>query len=201
MDLFSKEKQEFQLPDAHLIYIPNCFTKPESDRYFKLLRKDTEWQEDDITVFGKTYKQPRLTALYSESSQPYSYSSITMYPKPLSKDMKYIKSTVETISENIFNTVLLNLYRHGNDSNGWHGDNEKELGQNPIIASLTFGEERPFHFKHRTLKDQRHKLILKHGSLLIMKGAMQHHWVHQIAKTKTDIGERINLTFRNLKEK
>lgn len=199
MDLFSKEKQEFQLPDAHLIYIPNCFTKSQANHYFDLLKKETDWQEDDITVFGKTYKQPRLTALYSKNSQPYSYSSITMYPKPFSKDILTIKSSVETLTENKFNTVLLNLYRHGNDSNGWHADNEKELGQNPIIASVTFGEERPFHFKHRTLKDQRHKLVLEHGSLLIMKGTMQHHWLHQIAKTKKNIGERINLTFRNLK--
>jgi alkylated DNA repair dioxygenase AlkB len=198
MDLFSKEKQEFQLPDAHLIYIPNCFSKSASNRYFEVLKNDTKWQEDDITVFGKTYKQPRLTALYSATSQPYAYSSITMYPKPFTEEIETIKSTVEKLSKNKFNTVLLNLYRHGNDSNGWHADNEKELGQNPIIASVTFGEERPFHFKHRTLKEQRHKLILEHGSLLIMKGAMQHHWLHQIAKTKKEIGERINLTFRTI---
>lgn len=198
MDLFSKEKQEFHLPDAELVYIPNCFSKTEADYYFKALRAETNWQEDDIKVFGKTYKQPRLTALYSKNTQPYSYSSITMYPSPFTKDILKIKSNVENLAHHNFNTVLLNLYRHGNDSNGWHGDNEKELGQNPVIASVTFGEERPFHFKHRTLKDERHKLILEHGSLLVMKGAMQHHWLHQIAKTKKNIGERINLTFRTL---
>lgn len=198
MELFSKEKQEFNLPDAQLIYYTNCFSKTESDTYFERLRTTTNWQEDDITIFGKTYKQPRLTALYSNTEKSYSYSSMTMYPNIFSKDILDIKSKVESLSNHNFNTVLLNFYRNGNDSNGWHADNEKELGKHPIIASVTFGEERPFHFKHRTLREQRHKLILKHGSLLIMKGQMQEHWLHQIAKTKKDIGERINLTFRNL---
>ena len=198
MDLFNLEKQEFLLPDAHLIYIPNCFSEQEADAYFSKLRNETEWQEDDIKVFGKTYKQPRLTALFGDSNKPYSYSNITMFPKPLTNSLKGIKQKVEHYSEIQFNTVLLNLYRHGNDSNGWHADNEKELGKNPIIASVTFGEERPFHFKHRTLKQESHKLLLEHGSLLIMKGEMQHHWLHQIAKTKKKIEERINLTFRKL---
>lgn len=198
MDLFSKEKQEFNLPNAQLIYYPKCFSKTESDTYFKQLKTTTNWQEDDITVFGKTYKQPRLTALYSNTEKPYSYSSITMYPTIFSQDILDIKSKVEDLSNHNFNTVLLNLYRNGNDSNGWHADNEKELGKHPIIASVTFGEERPFHFKHRTLKEERHKLILEHGSLLIMKGQMQEYWLHQIAKTRKDIGERINLTFRNI---
>lgn len=198
MNLFPEEKQVFQLPNAELIYIPDFFSKDIADNYFKFLKNETDWQEDDITVFGKTYKQPRLTALFGESNQPYSYSNITMHPQPFTKELQTIKSQIEKISEESFNTVLLNLYRNGNDSNGWHADNEKELGQNPVIASVTFGEERPFHFKHRELKDQRHKIILHHGSLLIMKGAMQHHWLHQIAKTKRQIGERINLTFRKL---
>ncbi|ARV10447.1 alpha-ketoglutarate-dependent dioxygenase AlkB [Winogradskyella sp. PC-19] len=198
MDLFSEEKQEFHLPDADLIYVPNCFSKTEADTHFKSLRHNTNWQEDDITIFGKTYKQPRLTALYSENNKPYSYSSITMYPEPYTSEITNIKHKVEELAKSHFNTVLLNLYRHGNDSNGWHADNEKELGKHPVIASVTFGEERPFHFKHRRIKNERHKLTLKHGSLLIMKGAMQEHWLHQIAKTKKEIGERINLTFRTI---
>ncbi|MFD1063402.1 alpha-ketoglutarate-dependent dioxygenase AlkB family protein [Winogradskyella litorisediminis] len=198
MDLFSSEKQEFRLPDAELIYFPNFLINREADMLFKKLKNETEWQEDDITVFGKTYKQPRLTALYGEDNQPYSYSNITMYPKAFTEGLQELKSKIEKISKETFNTVLLNFYRHGNDSNGWHADNEKELGKNPVIASVTLGEERPFHFKHRKLKEEKHKLILGHGSLLIMKGAMQHHWLHQIAKTKKEIGERVNLTFRKL---
>jgi len=198
MGLFLEEKQHFKLPNAELIYIPNCFSKQKSNDYFNTIKTETNWQHDDITVFGKTYKQPRLTALFGDSDLSYSYSNIVMHPEPFSSSLKHIKKEVERISNHNFNTLLINLYRDGNDSNGWHADNEKELGQNPIIASVSFGETRPFHFKHKRIKKQRHKLNLEHGSLLIMKGEMQHFWKHQIAKTKKEIGERINLTFRTI---
>ncbi|MCA0132069.1 alpha-ketoglutarate-dependent dioxygenase AlkB family protein [Winogradskyella alexanderae] len=198
MDLFSKKKEFLKLPNAQLIYFPNFISRPKADEYFNTINKETNWQHDDITVFGKTYKQPRLTALYGASGKPYRYSDIIMYPEPFTYDLKIIKKEVETKSQVKFNTVLINLYRNGSDSNGWHADNEKELGKNPVIASISLGEERPFHFKHRKLKTERHKLLLQHGSLLIMKGEMQHFWLHQIAKTKKEIGPRINLTFRKL---
>ena len=123
-----------------------------------------------------------------------------MHPKVFTTALSAIKIDIEQHINHQFTTVLLNRYRDGNDSNGWHADNEKALGTNPVIASLSLGERRPFHFKHRHLKEERHKLNLDHGSLLIMKGEMQHHWLHQIAKTKKQIGERINLTFRTLPE-
>ncbi|WP_179345985.1 alpha-ketoglutarate-dependent dioxygenase AlkB family protein [Winogradskyella ursingii] len=198
MNLFSGDKQSIELPNAELIYVPDFFSEAEANNYFETLKSKTSWQQDDIKVFGKTYKQPRLTALFGEGDQAYSYSNIVMHPEPFTKELKVIKNKVERISNSEFNTVLLNLYRDGNDSNGWHADNEKELGKNPVIASVSFGEKRPFHFKHKTLKEQRHKLNLNHGSLLIMKGEMQHYWVHQIAKTKQNIEPRINLTFRKL---
>ncbi|APY07657.1 alpha-ketoglutarate-dependent dioxygenase AlkB [Winogradskyella sp. J14-2] len=198
MNLFSEEKQHFILPNAELIYVPEFFNSQESDNYYRIIKDETNWQHDDITVFGKTYKQPRLTALFGETNQTYSYSNITMHPEAFTKDLLNIKSKVEKFSDETFNTLLINLYRDGSDSNGWHADNEKELGKNPIIASVSFGEERPFHFKHRTIKDERHKIILEHGSLLLMKGEMQHYWLHQIAKTKRHIQPRINLTFRRL---
>lgn len=198
MDLFSSQKQHFILPNAELIYVPDFFSKQEADNYFKTIKDQTNWQHDDITVFGKTYKQPRLTALFGDTNQKYSYSNITMHPEPFTSTLLDIKTKVEDFSDEKFNTLLVNLYRDGNDSNGWHADNEKELGTNPVIASVSFGEERPFYFKHRTLKNERHKLNLEHGSLLIMKGEMQHYWLHQIAKTKRQIQPRINLTFRRL---
>ena len=198
MDLFSKEKLHLKLPQAELIYIENFYDKDKADQYFKTLRSVINWQQDDITVFGKTYKQPRLTALYADNENPYSYSNITMFPKRFTAELNQIKCDIQKEIDHEFTSVLLNLYRNGSDSNGWHADNEKELGTNPVIASISFGAVRPFHFKHRNLKDERHKLELHHGSLLIMKGEMQHHWVHQIAKTKRDIGERINLTFRQI---
>ncbi|WP_053977426.1 alpha-ketoglutarate-dependent dioxygenase AlkB family protein [Mangrovimonas xylaniphaga] len=198
MDLFSEEKLVWKLPDAELIYIANFFSNQEASYYFERLLDDIKWQQDEIKVFGKTYQQPRLTALYGESNTPYSYSGITMHPNPFSKDLLEIKTKVEEETQHHFNSVLLNLYRNGNDSNGWHADNEASLGIHPVIASLSFGEERYFHFKHRQLKNERHKVLLQHGSLLIMKGAMQKHWLHQIAKTKRKVDPRINLTFRKL---
>lgn len=198
MDLFPEEKIHLLLPNAELIYMPNFFNVAQADAYFNSLKDTIEWQQDDITVFGRTYKQPRLTALYGNNGKPYTYSNITMTPKVFTEDLLHIKNAIETEIQHTFTTVLLNLYRNGNDSNGWHADNEKELGKNPVIASVSFGEVRPFYFKHRHIKEENHKLYLSHGSLLVMKGEMQHYWVHQIAKTKKQIGERINLTFRSL---
>ncbi|WP_417872571.1 alpha-ketoglutarate-dependent dioxygenase AlkB family protein [Xanthomarina gelatinilytica] len=196
MDLFSQEKNFLNLPQAKLVYIPEFYNKLEADSIFKELLEHIPWQQDHINLFGKTYNQPRLTALYAENDKTYTYSGITMKPHPFNKLLLQIKNEVEIISKHKFNSVLINLYRDGNDSNGWHADNEKELGNNPVIASLSFGAKRMFKFKHRTLNTENHKLELDHGSLLIMKGEMQHYWLHQVPKTKKTIGKRINLTFR-----
>jgi alkylated DNA repair dioxygenase AlkB len=196
--LFNSNKEEFRLPNAELTYYPKFLQKQQADELFQILLEVTAWRHDKVKVFGKTYDQPRLTALYSETSSPYSYSGLTMYPDPFPKYLLPVKKATEQLSQHQFNTLLLNLYRNGSDSNGWHADNEKELGLNPVIASISLGEERPFHFKHKTIKAQRHKLYLGHGSLLIMSGEMQHFWVHQIAKTRKEINPRINLTFRTL---
>ncbi|WP_299395765.1 alpha-ketoglutarate-dependent dioxygenase AlkB [uncultured Gelidibacter sp.] len=198
MDLFSAEKTHLFLPNAEVLYIPDFFDKVQADHYFHLLRNTIDWQQDDIKIFGKTHPQPRLTALYGTNDKPYSYSNITMTPKIFTKELDQIKTKLEDYCSHQFTTVLLNLYRNGSDSNGWHSDNEKELGRNPVIASLSFGATRVFHFKHRTNKEEKYKLHLNHGSLLVMKGEMQHFWLHQIPKTKKDVSERINLTFRLL---
>lgn len=198
MDLFSKEKKALKLPNAEVVYIPNFYSIDKSNYYLEILKEKIEWQHDFITIFGKTFKQPRLTALYANNNHSYKYSNITMSPKIFTKELLDIKLDIEQTANHQFTSVLLNLYRDGNDSNGWHADNEKELGTNPVIASLSLGAQRTFHFKHRKLKDHKHKLILEHGSLLLMKGEMQHFWLHQIPKTKKNIGERINLTFRTI---
>lgn len=199
MDLFSTEKKVMKLPNAEVVYIPNFYSIEKANFYLKILKETIEWQQDSITIFGKTYNQPRLTALYANNNQPYTYSNITMSPKAFTKELQDIKRDIEQTANHQFTSVLLNLYRNGNDSNGWHADNEKELGKNPVIASLSLGSLRMFQFKHRKLKDQKYKLILEHGSLLLMKGEMQHYWLHQIPKTKKEVGERINLTFRKIK--
>ena len=187
------------LKDAEVFYYPNYFTKNESMSLFQILTTETLWQQDDIKVFGKTYKQPRLTSLYGSNKRPYSYSNITMHPHKFSSTLLKIKSKIEDTTNEIFTTCLLNQYRDGQDSNGWHADNEKELGQNPVIASVSFGASRMFHLKHRYDKSHKCKLLLESGSLLLMKGTTQHFWLHHVPKTKKQIGSRINLTFRYIK--
>lgn len=193
---FFSEEINLNLPDSDISYFPGFFDPATADSYFAHLRNTVAWQQDDIKVYGKIYAQPRLTALFGNNGKPYSYSNITMRPHEFSKELEQIKTVVEAKTEAKYTTCLLNLYRDGNDSNGWHADNEKELGTNPVIASITLGQPRYFHLKHRRIKDLRHKLLLEHGSLLLMKGETQHHWLHQIPKTSRPIKERINLTFR-----
>ncbi|WP_417235967.1 alpha-ketoglutarate-dependent dioxygenase AlkB family protein [Bizionia paragorgiae] len=194
--LFPSEHIPLELPNADITYYPNFFSSEEALKYYNTLLQETSWQQDDITIFGKTHKQPRLTALFASNNKPLHYSGITMFPKTFTPSLHTIKLKVESVSNTRFTTCLANLYRHGQDSNGWHADNEKELGEHPIIASVTFGQPRFFHLKHRTLKEQRHKILLDNGSLLLMKGETQQYWLHQIAKTKRPINPRINLTFR-----
>jgi alkylated DNA repair dioxygenase AlkB len=189
-------KIELQLPDSDIGYYPNFLGPNEADHYFKKLKENTPWQQDDITVFGKTYPQPRLTALYGDNGQPYSYSNITMYPHLFTAELLELRNMLQRDLGVHFTSCLLNLYRNGRDSNGWHADDEKVLGKNPVIASITLGQERYFHLKHKLKKDLKHKLLLEHGSLLLMKGETQHCWYHQIPKTTKLIQERINITFR-----
>ncbi|MFL1011310.1 alpha-ketoglutarate-dependent dioxygenase AlkB family protein [Flavisericum labens] len=184
------------LKDGDAYYYHKFFNKPEADTFLKNLLTEIKWKQDNINIFGKTYPQPRLTAFFANNNQPYSYSNIKMKPKDFMGDLLTIKQILETEMDIKFTSCLANLYRDGQDSNGWHADNEKELGINPIIASISFGAERLFHLKHKKDNTLRTRIILEHGSLLIMKGATQHNWLHQIPKTKKDIEQRINLTFR-----
>lgn len=197
--LFPKEQILFNLPDAEIEYYPNFFDAFRANELFEKLKNEIPWQQDNITVFGKTHPQPRLTALFGNEGKPYSYSNIVMQPNPWNPLLMFIKNEIEEICQEHFTTVLLNYYRDGKDSNGWHADNERELGRNPIIASVSFGEDRFFHLQHNTIKEQKLKINLEHGSLLLMKGTTQHFWKHQIPKTAKPIGPRINLTFRIIK--
>jgi alkylated DNA repair dioxygenase AlkB len=194
--LFKSEPIILNLPDAEIIYFPRFFDKKEADTLFAQLVNDIPWQQDEIRVFGKIHPQPRLTALFGNEGKSYSYSNIKMQPHPWNALLQKIKSSVESVSGTNFTTVLLNLYRDGKDSNGWHADNEKELGTNPVIASVSFGTERIFQLKHNMISNLKQNILLEHGSLLLMKGTTQHFWKHQIPKTSKIIGSRINLTFR-----
>ncbi|TFG75310.1 MAG: alpha-ketoglutarate-dependent dioxygenase AlkB [Flavobacteriales bacterium] len=188
--------RHLNLPDGDISYFPEFLSNEKADDYFKVFLETVPWQQDDIKVFGKVYAQPRLTALYGNNKKPYTYSGLTMHPHEFTKELLDLKRLIETHTDVHFTSCLLNLYRDGQDSNGWHADDEKELGTNPVIASISLGQERFFHLKYRQDPSLKHKIPLEHGSLLLMKGSTQHHWLHQIAKTAKPIAPRINLTFR-----
>lgn len=156
------------------------------------------WRQESVQLFGKQVPMPRLTAWYGDKG--YSYSGLYNKPQPWLPVLLALKEQVEQASKQPYNSVLLNLYRSGQDSMGWHADDEPELGAQPSIASLSLGGDRRFSFKHRSRKDLKATSItLHHGSLLLMQGATQHHWLHHIPKTKHPVQPRINLTFRLVK--
>jgi len=188
---------KYDLPDAEITLYNSFFTKEESELLYKNLIEKIKWEQYQITIFGKTMNQPRLTALYGDDCITYSYSGLQLKAIPWNEDLMLIKSRIEKISNETFSCVLLNYYRDGRDSMGWHADNEKELGKNPVIASVSFGTTRPFQLKHNNRKDlNKVEIELSDGSLLLMKGTTQHHWKHQIPKSAKPIAPRINLTFR-----
>lgn len=198
LNLFPKEKIILPLPDAIFEFYPNFFSKEEADILFEKLVNETPWQHDEITIFGKKILQPRLTCLFGNEGKPYSYSGLTMQPQPWNSTIMHIKNEIEVLCNENFTTVLANLYRNEKDSNGWHADNERELGRNPTIASVSFGEERQFQLKHISDNTIKLSLNLNHGSLLLMKEGSQIHYKHQIPKASQPKKSRINLTFRTI---
>ena len=206
MDLFSnaefdnssdKKTIHYDLPDADVILFENIFSKQESQNHYQNLIDNIQWRQDKIKIFGKLLEQPRLTAFYGDTNKEYAYSGIVMKPIGWNEELLFIKERVEEIAKINFTSVLLNYYRDGKDSMGWHSDDEKELGQTPVIGSVSFGESRVFQMRHKFRKDiKKVDIALTNGSLLLMKGTTQHFWQHQIPKTKKELESRINLTFR-----
>ena len=187
----------FSLPQAELEYFPHFLKTEKANLLFEKLLKEVSWQQQNIKLFGKEIPQPRLTAFFAEKGISYTYSGLQLKPETFSSEILDLKQQTEEISGFEFNTCLANLYRDGNDSMGWHADDEQVLGTNPVIASISLGGVRSFQFKHKT-KNLKEKIELQHGSLLIMKGSMQHYWKHQLPKTKKEVSPRINLTFRQI---
>jgi alkylated DNA repair dioxygenase AlkB len=200
-DLFGTPPPEpgeiVKLTDGEYRYFPTFFNRAEADSLLKAFMDKIDWQQEEMNMYGKVIKFPRLTAWYGDDDKPYSFSGITLKPKPWNEELLKIKSLIEPLSKTVFNSVLLNLYRDGNDSISWHTDAEKELGKNPIIASVNFGQEREFQLRHRTTGEKL-SITLQHGSLLIMQGELQHHWQHQVPKRKNIDKARVNLTFRKI---
>lgn len=192
----SEEPQALRLIDADVNYWPQFIAAGLANQWFDLLLENTDWQQDTITVYGKQHLTPRLSYWVGEQWMDYSYSQHTMQPNPWTPLLKQIKEQIEGLCKVSFNSVLLNYYRDGKDSNGWHSDDEPELGIEPIIASLSLGAARDFHLRHKQTRKV-HRMALAPGSLLLMQGSTQTNWQHQIPK-RAQAGARINLTFRSI---
>lgn len=197
--LFENEKpSQIISHDGEVTYYPSIFSLEESDQIMLDLIKNIEWKQEPIWMFGKKIMQPRLTALYGDPNINYGYSGITMDVYPWNELLLSIKSKVEALSNTKFTHVLLNYYRNGQDSMGWHRDNEKNLGKNPTIASVSFGVAREFQLRKYESKKDKKSIVLTHGSLLLMQGETQYFWEHQIPKNTKISNPRINLTFRKV---
>ncbi len=195
MDLFSDlaTLQAMPIDDGELAFLPQLPLSTANEAVLRQLQDEIVWREETIFIYGKAQKQPRLSAWYGEAA--YTYSGRTFHPLPFTPLLLEIKHAVEAVTGRQFNSVLLNCYRNERDSMGFHSDDERELGADPAIASVSFGATRTFILKHKRLP-KTVKLDLTDGSLLLMAGTLQQHWRHGINKETRPSGVRINLTFR-----
>ncbi|WP_158965878.1 alpha-ketoglutarate-dependent dioxygenase AlkB [Paraglaciecola sp. L3A3] len=187
------------MPDADVVYYPNFVDGQRATELMCILQQSLAWRKEQITVYGKTFDVPRLQAWYGDTEAAYQYSGMTMQPQSWTKQLLSLKESCEQVTQTYFNSVLANLYRDGQDGVGRHADDEEELGRDPVIASLSFGETRNLDFYHNCLPNKL-RLPLLSGSLLVMSGETQAHWQHCVAKTKKQLAPRINLTFRYIKK-
>lgn len=199
-DLFAEgELQRLDVPDADIYYSPRVDLGAAPDVLLKQLIEQIPWRTEVINLWGKAYQQPRLAAWYGDSAARYTYSGLSLDPLPWTDLLSMLRSRVQTLADAPFNSVLLNYYRDHRDGMGMHSDDEPELGPNPTIASVSLGEQRTFVMKHKFRKELKPvHLPLDSGSLLLMKGATQHHWKHGINKVTRPCGPRVNLTFRRI---
>jgi alkylated DNA repair dioxygenase AlkB len=198
--LFPSQYEHLDMQDAD-VWLLHEWIKPETaDKLLQHFTKVLQWEQPEITLFGKRRPVPRLQAWYGDDDASYQYSGLLMQPLPWEDKLYQLKQYCEQTCEVTFNSVLANLYRDGNDSMGMHADNESALGGQPVIASVSLGVNRNFDFKHQTTGEKR-RVVLSHGSLLIMRGATQQFWHHGISKSKRVSSERINFTFRCVQSK
>ncbi len=195
-DAERRSVQALDLPEAEVFLYPAFFCATDADRLLQALRAVTSWRQDTITLYGKKIEVPRLTAWYGDEGTTYVYSGIKNVPLPWTLVLLEVKRAVEPPSGVVFNSVLLNCYRNGKDSVSWHADDEPEFGDQPVIASVSFGGTRTFQLRHKKRKELNASIELTHGSLLIMRAGTQAKWLHQVPKTAKPVEERINLTFR-----
>jgi len=206
------------VPDGELYYAPDFFNQKVSDRALQVLLANDrypvlgtdwqaadlsnlhwqtiQWRQDVIQMYGKQIPLPRLSAWHGDSDRPYTYSRIQLQPQPWNPALDWLRDQLQAVTGVRFNSVLLNWYRSGDDHISWHTDAEPELGKNPMIASINFGETRRFLLRRSDDHQQKIEIPLKHGSLLVMSGALQHHWQHSVPKQAKVKNSRLNLTFR-----
>ncbi len=185
--------------DGEVFYFRNFFHEEECHLLYGALLEKIHWQQKQVMMYGRLLNVPRLTAWYGDEGQEYTYSGLKNKPLQWIAELLEIKTRLEIAAQIKFNSVLLNLYRNGNDSVDWHKDDEPEFGSDPVIGSVSFGGTRKFKFKHDQLKTLKTEIELTNGSFLLMKGSAQHHWYHSIPKTMKPVKPRINLTFRVIK--
>jgi alkylated DNA repair dioxygenase AlkB len=185
-----------ELADAELDYQPGWVDAAVADAWLAALVDETPWQQPELFIHGRYHRVPRLTAWYGEPEARYRYSGKLHQPLPWTPLLDEIRRQIVKAVGQPLNAVLLNYYRDGQDSMGWHSDAEAELGRNPLIASLNLGGSRRFDLRRVGSTRIGHSLTLEHGSLLVMRGPTQHHWQHQVAKTRQPCAPRLNLTFR-----
>jgi len=183
--------------DGEVFYIPGFLTTKEAKHLYTELEEKILWQHDEFLIYGKRIITKRKVAWYGSKAFQYTYSNRTRTAIVWNQKLLEVKNILESKTSENFNSCLLNLYPEGSDGMGWHSDDEKELRPLATIASLSLGSDRKFSFKHRLTKETV-SLTLQNGSLMLMKGSTQKHWLHQLPKTKKIIGPRINLTFRSI---
>lgn len=188
---------KISLPDADIQLLSHFVTPNEADRWQTELEQTLNWQQHRIKIYGREINCPRLSAWHGDADAQYAYSGQTLVPEPWTDRLQALRELVEHAANTSMNSVLANWYRNGEDSMGWHSDDEPELGEKPTILSLSFGEPRVFQLKHKT-SGQREKILLPSGSLLVMSGDTQDCWQHAINKSKRAMRGRLNLTFRNI---
>lgn len=207
-DLFEQQQegpQRPKLPGAELEYFPNFIDQATAADWFKALQQPgaIAWRRDRILMYGRSVPIPRLNAWYGDPGHAYSYSGIPMAPEPWTPLLANIRQQVTEVTGAEFTAALVNLYRDGRDSVAWHADDEPELGERPVIASLSLGAVREFQLRHRHYRDNGlpiERLLLTPGSLLVMRGDTQKNWLHQLPKRSLVRvpGARINITFRKI---
>ncbi|MBG8554405.1 alpha-ketoglutarate-dependent dioxygenase AlkB family protein [Hymenobacter guriensis] len=188
-------------PQAEVWLDENFLPAATAARLFEELQNAVPWRQESITLFGKPRLQPRLAAWYGDATAHYRYSGLTLVPLPWTPTLQQLRRQIEGACSTSFNSVLLNLYRSGQDSMGWHADDEPELGPQPVIASLSLGATRRFRLKPKPragIEAEPVSLDIASGSLLVMRGLMQQHWLHAVPKTALPVGPRLNLTFRHI---